>query len=181
MSRCPDARTAESLGKHSGSDNECDVYFAESKVEDSGLKLAVGEAASISHPPSRICVTCKGQLTKRWQKRCCSKSCAAKQTPLRSQAGAANGNYRGGISSRWTHQAKFIANNPEKFRAHRIVQSAVRRGLLVRPTVCESCYLNCRPDAHHPDYTRPLTVEWLCKKCHRAADLLAVAERRRSA
>lgn len=64
--------------------------------------------------------------------------------------------------------------NPEKHRAHAQVHSAIRSGRLVRPDQC----LNCRADgplhAHHPDYSRPLDVEWLCPGCHKAAHAEAV-------
>jgi hypothetical protein len=53
---------------------------------------------------------------------------------------------------------------------------AIRRGDLVRPTICEKCggspslTKNGRPQihAHHPrGYTDPLDIEWICFKCHR--------------
>lgn len=127
----------------------------------------------------RQCATCAGPLTKRWQKRCCSKSCAARQTPIRSQAGADNGNFKNWRSKERTrYQRQFVALNPEKRRAQQIVADAIRRGELVRPDRCASCLRDCKPDAHHPDYAAPLRVEWLCKTCHRAADLIAVRLRR---
>ena len=50
--------------------------------------------------------------------------------------------------------------------AHRIVQNAVRAGLLVVPWICEQCGANERLDAHHDDYSKPLEVRWLCRPCH---------------
>lgn len=43
---------------------------------------------------------------------------------------------------------------------------AVHRGTLARKP-CEQCG---EPDAerHHADYSRPLDVTWLCRRCHRA-------------
>lgn len=35
-----------------------------------------------------------------------------------------------------------------------------------KPEVCERCGGSGRIVAHHPDYTDPLTVEWLCNSCH---------------
>jgi hypothetical protein len=43
---------------------------------------------------------------------------------------------------------------------------AVRRGILQRPTTCEACGRSGKITAHHPDYSKPLDVEWLCYECH---------------
>lgn len=53
--------------------------------------------------------------------------------------------------------------HPEKRRAHVILGSAVRRGLLTRQP-CEIC--GGRAEAHHDDYSKPLDVRWLCKPHH---------------
>jgi hypothetical protein len=47
-------------------------------------------------------------------------------------------------------------------RAH--ANTAQRRGQLAKQP-CEVC---AHPDAekHHPDYSRPLLVRWLCRRCH---------------
>jgi len=37
---------------------------------------------------------------------------------------------------------------------------------LDRPCFCESCGIQCKPEAHHCDYDKPLEVMWLCRKCH---------------
>ena len=55
--------------------------------------------------------------------------------------------------------------NPEKSKARAAVSRAVRSGTLVRqPCACG----NPKSQAHHHDYSKPLDVEWLCFKCHRA-------------
>jgi hypothetical protein len=58
------------------------------------------------------------------------------------------------------------AAHPEKFRAREALRYAIRRGRIVRPDRCDSCGTACKPEAHHPDYSRPLEVEWLCSTCH---------------
>ena len=55
-------------------------------------------------------------------------------------------------------------NNPAKRRAHTIVKSAKKRGLLI-PKPCEKCGEH-KVEAHHDDYNKPLEVRWLCKRCH---------------
>ena len=54
--------------------------------------------------------------------------------------------------------------NPNKTRAHSVVNNAVMRGKLQRQP-CESCG-DASTEAHHDDYSRPLDVRWLCRTCH---------------
>lgn len=53
--------------------------------------------------------------------------------------------------------------NPEKRAAHIAVGNAIRAGKLSRQS-CEVC--GSRAHAHHPDYSKPLTVCWLCPVHH---------------
>lgn len=53
--------------------------------------------------------------------------------------------------------------------ANRAVYRAVSSGKVVPPEKCERCghdFSVFRREAHHPDYSRPLAVEWLCSACH---------------
>lgn len=63
----------------------------------------------------------------------------------------------------------------EKRRARYLLSLAVQRGEIVPPEVCDHCGKNRNRrngkrhsgiEAHHPDYSRPLYVMWLCKLCH---------------
>jgi hypothetical protein len=36
----------------------------------------------------------------------------------------------------------------------------------VRPDRCSKCKVKCKPHGHHPDYSKPLEVVWLCPGCH---------------
>jgi len=72
---------------------------------------------------------------------------------------------------RWNMENK----NPYKQAARRAVRSAIERGDLVPRDECEACGESpMRSDgvravqAHHDDYSRPLSVRWLCPRCHRA-------------
>ena len=59
---------------------------------------------------------------------------------------------------------------PEKYRARRAVQSALRNGTLSRPDSCSWCRRRgARIVAHHGQgYDKPnwLNVEWICQRCH---------------
>ena len=68
-----------------------------------------------------------------------------------------------------SHQ-RWNANNQEKRQAHRILWDAIGSGRVVRQHVCEDCGSTMRVEAHHDDYNQPLSVRWLCKVCHVAAD-----------
>ena len=53
-----------------------------------------------------------------------------------------------------------------KTYAHGQVGRAIREGRIVNPKLCANCLAN-KSEAHHPDYAKPLSVVWLCRKCHR--------------
>ena len=59
------------------------------------------------------------------------------------------------------------ARNPQKRKAHNAVAWALHTGTLVREP-CEVCGSE-RSQAHHEDYSKPLTVRWLCSLHHVAA------------
>jgi len=59
------------------------------------------------------------------------------------------------------------ARNPIKYRAHNILNSAVRRGKVIKPAQCENGCLAKHIHGHHANYELPLVVTWLCSKCHR--------------
>lgn len=64
-------------------------------------------------------------------------------------------------------KADWRANNPEKRAAHLRVQYAIKKGELKKPGYCQECgFYHPIIEAHHPDYSKPLEVVWLCKPCH---------------
>lgn len=56
---------------------------------------------------------------------------------------------------------------PEKHKAHYLTSNAVRDNKLIRPDCCSKCGKECKPQAHHADYTKPFEITWLCFICHR--------------
>lgn len=60
---------------------------------------------------------------------------------------------------------------PERSRARNLVQKAVDRGHMEKPSACSACGVEgVWIEGHHEDYARPLDVTWLCKPCHYKAD-----------
>jgi len=63
-----------------------------------------------------------------------------------------------------SRQSAWRLKNPDKYRAHLAVEKALRRGTLEKQP-CEVCGTTKHIDGHHPNYQRPLEVQWLCR-CH---------------
>lgn len=59
---------------------------------------------------------------------------------------------------------------PNKYRAHQMLNYAVAHGKIT-PEPCFIC--GEKAEAHHPDYSLPLDVVWLCPPHHKQAHALA--------
>jgi|GWRWMinimDraft_13_1066021.scaffolds.fasta_scaffold01635_5 hypothetical protein len=66
-------------------------------------------------------------------------------------------------------KAKWRSDFPERKKAHLEIYYALKKGLLFK----QPCFM-CgeKAEAHHPDYSRPLDVIWLCPPHHRQAHLI---------
>lgn len=54
-----------------------------------------------------------------------------------------------------------------KYLARKAVDYALGRGYIAKPDRCERCKATSTIiHGHHPDYSKPIEVEWLCPKCH---------------
>jgi hypothetical protein len=69
------------------------------------------------------------------------------------------------------------ASVAEKRRARATLNRAVARGEIAKPFLCARFSEECSPTyagfgqvlvAHHEDYSQPLSVVWLCHRCHGA-------------
>lgn len=94
---------------------------------------------------------------------------------------------------RIAYAKEYIKNNPEKVKeygkvnrerykeyhylrvkkwrqenpgAHNAQVAVYRKLRAHRPESCEICGKKCKPEAHHPDYSKPLLVIWCCPSCH---------------
>lgn len=62
------------------------------------------------------------------------------------------------------HNKNWRSRNPDKYKAHQIVQNALRNKSLVK-LPCIICG-EIKVQAHHEDYTKPLEIIWFCHKHH---------------
>lgn len=63
-------------------------------------------------------------------------------------------------------EARYKEINPMEYKSRTALGNAIRDGKINRPQFCSKCGKKCTPDGHHPDYSRPLHVIWLCRSCH---------------
>lgn len=87
--------------------------------------------------------------------RFCSRICA---TPK----GEKHRLYKG--VSRQERRKRYKEKYPERVKAHQIVSTAIKRGK-IQKLPCEKCG-STKVEAHHSDYSKPLVVNWLCRKHH---------------
>jgi hypothetical protein len=60
-------------------------------------------------------------------------------------------------------KSRFVYKN----RASSTLNNAVYRGDIIKPVDCSDCgKTGVEITGHHPDYSKPLEVVWLCRKCH---------------
>jgi len=77
---------------------------------------------------------------------------------------------------------RWAEKHPERRKASHLLNNAVRDGRVIPWPVCAVPECHDRPQAHHPDYSRPLDVVWLCAKHHAEAHTTArIAERQLAA
>ena len=103
------------------------------------------------------------------------RACRAAYDKGRSRSG--NGNHT--LAARARKRRWAIANrDPQKESARRCVRTAIERGTIIPAESCEVCFSRAKRrdgaraiQAHHYlGYEAPLAIQWLCPKCHRAAD-----------
>jgi len=64
------------------------------------------------------------------------------------------------------YRKKYKMNNPEKIMAHAMIHRRIKNGSLSKPEKCEVCGISGNIEGHHGNYSKPLSVIWVCRKCH---------------
>ncbi len=64
------------------------------------------------------------------------------------------------------YQKRWQKRHPQKRSAQLAAYKAFKRGLILRDPVCSECKEDVPLQMHHPDYSKPLEIQWLCVKCH---------------
>jgi len=61
-------------------------------------------------------------------------------------------------------------NDANKLRRGRenILRNIVSMMRLIEKRDAMNCGKQCLAHGHHPDYSKPLNVVWLCRECHKA-------------
>ena len=65
-----------------------------------------------------------------------------------------------------SYQNKRSLFSPEKDKAKAIISKMLSKGIITKPSRCEICGSESSIQGHHPDYSKPYEVYWLCKDCH---------------
>lgn len=87
------------------------------------------------------------------------------------RCGERNPNFKGWASlDNYKYKLRSIARYPERHQAREQIRQAVRRGAIIRKDNCEHCGATGKIEMHHPDYSKPLEIEQLCRTCHIKAD-----------
>ena len=72
--------------------------------------------------------------------------------------------------------AKSMKKHSIKQNARILLKYHINAGNIIKKNECEYCgvvpLLSRHLEGHHEDYSKPLEVIWLCKKCHIQADRL---------
>lgn len=88
--------------------------------------------------------------------------------PDRVAARAAYAATDAGRASMQRGQRAYADRNKQKRAAHVALGNALRDGKITAWPACAVPDCDCTfPEAHHPDYSRPLDVVWLCSKHHK--------------
>ncbi|NOQ37374.1 hypothetical protein GQ472_00670 [archaeon] len=112
-------------------------------------------------------------------RKCCSQLCARRlnlkswnESILKTeQVGNKNPNWKCGISKDTYHYQKIARlRRPLHEKAMKKLHNAVKSGTKDKPNNCTLCDFKTDDKrmihGHHEDYSKPLDVIWVCRKCH---------------
>ena len=68
----------------------------------------------------------------------------------------------------YANARRYNSKNKVKFNAWMNMHYHLKKGHIERPKECGVCGEKKKLDGHHDDYSKPLEVKWMCRKCHKA-------------
>jgi len=67
----------------------------------------------------------------------------------------------------------YVSQNKEKIKVQHSVRRLKKQGHIIPSSHCWHCGEDS-PEAHHPDYNKPLSIVWLCRSCHQRAHAISL-------
>lgn len=106
-------------------------------------------------------------LLKRGKSKYCTHACCmAHMVATGRLRGSAAGGWKGGVSADLSRYSREHRERwPEKYAARRAVVEALKSGRMTKGP-CERCGTSDRVEGHHDDYSKQLSVRWLCRAHH---------------
>jgi len=73
---------------------------------------------------------------------------------------------KAGLEARIKSNRKHMESNPHIVAVWKVTQKALKEGLIQLDSSCKYCGRTTSLTPHHPDYSKPLDIETVCRKCH---------------
>ena len=147
---------SEKICRQCGIPKDLDLFYKHSQMADGHLNKCIACVKSRikkyeKDNPEKIRIACREKM--RRPKYVAKHKAWLEANPERAQA----------IQDRWYEK------NQDKRYAHRVLDYALRKGTVIKADHCQhesGCTVTDRLEGHHPDYSKPLEVVWLCRTHH---------------
>ena len=165
------------------------IEFSRDKANKDGrrtiCKVCTKKIKPIFYNIKKVCKVCKKTLDisqfyrhsclkDGYMNRCklCEKECAREQRIKHSKTVRKRGRkYYESHHVELLKKCREYSNQyPERARARNTIKRMVKRGLLIP----ENCFCGIKGEGHHPDYSKPKEVIWICRRHHRRLHLLII-------
>lgn len=131
-------------------------------------EFSLRKFSSGNYGPRFLCRSCFNEKAKTYNKKSREKRYQEKPEKVREEKRVyARNSYWRRREENLKRCAEYYEKYPERRVAY-LVRMAVNKGEIEKPTGCPICgRVNCKIEAHHPDYSLPLNVVWACTSCHK--------------